>query len=95
MKLATYTSNGQTRTGIVVGDAIIDSGVAGTMIDLIRDWDHLKGDLETKAAAGGGGQHTGACKAQAGRRRWWSHLAIEIGYQLGLNWAHAAAPNVH
>lgn len=54
MKLATYTSNGQTRTGIVVGDAIIDSGVAGTMIDLIRDWDHLKGDLETKAAAGGG-----------------------------------------
>lgn len=54
MKLATYTSNGHTRTGIVVGDAIIDSGVAGTMIDLIRDWDHLKGDLETKAAAGGG-----------------------------------------
>lgn len=54
MKLATYTSNGQTRTGIVVGDAIIDSGVAGTMIDLIRDWDHLKGDLETKAASGGG-----------------------------------------
>ena len=54
MKLATYTSNGQTRTGIVVGDAIIDSGVAGKMVDLIRDWDHVKGDLETKAAAGGG-----------------------------------------
>lgn len=54
MKLATYTANGQTRTGIVVGDAIIDSGVTGTMIDLIRDWDHHKGDLEKKAAAGGG-----------------------------------------
>lgn len=54
MKLATYTANRQTRTGIVVGDAIIDSGVAGTMIDLIRDWDHHKGDLEKKAAAGGG-----------------------------------------
>lgn len=54
MKLATYTANGQTRTGIVVGDAIIDSGVAGTMIDLIWDWDHHKGDLEKKAAAGGG-----------------------------------------
>jgi 2-keto-4-pentenoate hydratase/2-oxohepta-3-ene-1,7-dioic acid hydratase in catechol pathway len=54
LKLATYTANGQTRTGIVVGDAIIDSGVAGTMIDLIRDWDHHKGDLEKKAAAGGG-----------------------------------------
>jgi hypothetical protein len=36
MKLATYTANGQTRTGIVVGDQIIDTGVEGTMIDLIR-----------------------------------------------------------
>ena len=31
MKLATYTANGQTRTGIVVGDAIIDSGKITTM----------------------------------------------------------------
>lgn len=54
MKLATYTANGQTRTGIVVGDAIIDSGIDGTMIDLIRDWDALKPPLEAKASAGGG-----------------------------------------
>ena len=54
MKLATYTSQGATRTGIVVGDSIIDTGVAGTMIDLIRDWDALKPALEAKAAAGGG-----------------------------------------
>ena len=54
MKLATYTSQGVTRTGIVVGDSIIDTGVAGTMIDLIRDWDALKPTLEAKAAAGGG-----------------------------------------
>lgn len=54
MKLATYTLHGQTSTGIVVGDEIIDSGVAGTMIDLIRDWDQLKPDLEKRAAAGGG-----------------------------------------
>ena len=54
MKLATYTSNGQTRTGIVVGDRIIDTGVNGTMIDLIRDWDKLKAPLEAKAKAGGG-----------------------------------------
>ena len=54
MKLATYTLHGRTSTGIVVGDEIIDSGVAGTMIDLIRDWDQLKPDLEKKAAAGGG-----------------------------------------
>jgi 2-keto-4-pentenoate hydratase/2-oxohepta-3-ene-1,7-dioic acid hydratase in catechol pathway len=54
MKLATYTLHGRTSTGIVVGDEVIDSGVAGTMIDLIRDWDQLKPDLEKKAAAGGG-----------------------------------------
>lgn len=54
MKLATYTTDGQTRTGIVVGDRIIDSGLDGTMIDLIREWDVLKPALETKAAAGGG-----------------------------------------
>ena len=54
MKLATYTAQGETRTGIVVDDRIIDTGVAGTMIDLIRDWDALKPGLEVKAAAGGG-----------------------------------------
>ena len=37
MKLATYTTNGRTRTGIVVGDRIVDTGVQGTMIDLIRE----------------------------------------------------------
>ena len=54
MKLATYSIAGQMRTGIVVGDQIIDSGVDGTMIDLIRDWDALKSGLEARAAAGGG-----------------------------------------
>ncbi|MDP3907556.1 fumarylacetoacetate hydrolase family protein [Novosphingobium sp.] len=54
MKLATFTANGQTRTGIVVGDQIIDSGVDGTMIDLIRDWDALKPVLEARAATGAG-----------------------------------------
>jgi 2-keto-4-pentenoate hydratase/2-oxohepta-3-ene-1,7-dioic acid hydratase in catechol pathway len=54
MKLATYTADGQTRTGIVVGDSIIDSGLDATMLDLIREWDALKPALETKAAAGGG-----------------------------------------
>ena len=54
MKLCTYTADGQTRTGIVVGDTVIDSGVPGTMIDLIRDWDAVKPQLEAKAAAGDG-----------------------------------------
>lgn len=54
MKLATFTAQGQTKTGIIVGDNIIDTDVPGTMIDLIRDWDRLKPALEAKAAAGGG-----------------------------------------
>jgi 2-keto-4-pentenoate hydratase/2-oxohepta-3-ene-1,7-dioic acid hydratase in catechol pathway len=54
MKLATYTANGQTRTGIVVGERIIDTEVPGTMIDLMRQWDTLKGGLEAKANYGDG-----------------------------------------
>lgn len=54
MKLATYTANGQTRTGIIVGAHIIDTGVDATMMDIIREWEFLKPALETKAAAGGG-----------------------------------------
>lgn len=54
MKLATYTADGTTRTGIVVEDRVIDTGVEGTMIDLIRQWDEVKDELAAKAAAGGG-----------------------------------------
>ena len=35
-------------------DQVIDTGVPGTMIDLIKAWDALKPGLEAKAAAGGG-----------------------------------------
>jgi len=54
MKLATFTAGGKTRTGIVVGGRIIETGIDGTMVDLIRDWDRLKAGLAAKAAAGGG-----------------------------------------
>jgi 2-keto-4-pentenoate hydratase/2-oxohepta-3-ene-1,7-dioic acid hydratase in catechol pathway len=54
MKLGSFTVGGQTRTGIIVGDQIIDTGIAGSMIDLIRDWDVLKPGCEAKAVAGGG-----------------------------------------
>lgn len=53
MKLATYEDLGL-RTGIVVGDSIIDTGFAGTMIELIERWDELRPQLEALAAAGGG-----------------------------------------
>ena len=54
MKLATYTTNGQTLIGIVVGEQIVDTGFAGAMIDLILDWDTLRPDLEGRAEAGSG-----------------------------------------
>lgn len=54
MKLATYTFEGRTRTGVVVADTVIDTGVPGTMIDLIRDWDTHRSAVEARAAAGGG-----------------------------------------
>jgi len=54
MKLCTFTADGITRTGIVVGETVVETGVPGTMIDLIRDWDALKPGLEARAAIGGG-----------------------------------------
>lgn len=54
MKLATYSFDGRVRTGIVVDDHVIDTEASGSMIDLIRNWDTLRPDLEARAAAGGG-----------------------------------------
>ena len=54
MKLCTFTANGETRTGIVVGDNVIATGVPGTMIDVIRDWETLRPGMEAKASEGGG-----------------------------------------
>jgi 2-keto-4-pentenoate hydratase/2-oxohepta-3-ene-1,7-dioic acid hydratase in catechol pathway len=53
MKLATYEDGGL-KTGIVVGDTIIDTGFAGSMIDLIERWEDLRPQLEALAVAGGG-----------------------------------------
>ena len=49
MKLATYQADGQTRTGIVIDDRILDTGLPGTMIDLIAGWDDLKSGLAARA----------------------------------------------
>lgn len=53
MKLATYFDAGL-KTGIVVGDTVIDTGLPGSMIDLIARFDELRPSLEARAAAGGG-----------------------------------------
>lgn len=54
MKLCTFTQAGRTRTGIVVGDTVVETGVGGTMIDLIRNFAALKSGLEAMAAMGKG-----------------------------------------
>lgn len=56
MKLATYSEPGQsnTKVGIVVGDKIIDSGFAGSMIDLIAQWSDQRASLQRLADAGTG-----------------------------------------
>lgn len=54
MKLATYTFEGRTRTGIIVDDTIVSTGIEGTMIDLIKDWETVRPRLEALAAQGGG-----------------------------------------
>jgi 2-keto-4-pentenoate hydratase/2-oxohepta-3-ene-1,7-dioic acid hydratase in catechol pathway len=53
MKLATYSDNG-IHTGIIVGNSIIDTGLADDMIGIIAAWDRLQPQLAAKAAAGGG-----------------------------------------
>ena len=53
MKLATYRDNG-IRTGIIMGDQIIDTGLALDMIAIIAGWDRLQPELAAIAAAGGG-----------------------------------------
>lgn len=54
MKLATYRTAAATRTGIVIGDTVFDTGFDGTMIELIARWEELRPGLEAKALAGGG-----------------------------------------
>lgn len=79
MKLCTYTANNETQTGIVVGDSVIDSGVPGTMIDLIREWDRLKPELEAKERAGGG-VPLASVKLEAPVRRPGKIFAIGLNY---------------
>jgi 2-keto-4-pentenoate hydratase/2-oxohepta-3-ene-1,7-dioic acid hydratase in catechol pathway len=79
MKLATFTADGRTRTGIVVDDHIIDTGLEGTMIDLIRTWDAVKDSLAAKAAAGGG-IPLGAVKLEAPVQRPGKIFAIGLNY---------------
>jgi 2-keto-4-pentenoate hydratase/2-oxohepta-3-ene-1,7-dioic acid hydratase in catechol pathway len=78
MKLATYTANGQTRTGIVV-DSIIDSGVARHDDRPDPGLGSAEADLEAKAAAGGGVPLT-SVKLEAPVQRPGKIFAIGLNY---------------
>lgn len=51
MKLATYRAGPGWRTGIVRGDRLVDTGIPGSMIDLIAGWEQLRPGLEARAEA--------------------------------------------
>ncbi len=91
MKLATYSADGVTRTGIIVCDTVIDSGVAGTMIDLIRNWDSLKPQLEARAE-GGGGMPLAAVKLEAPIPRPGKIWAIGLNYADHIAESNMATP---
>jgi 2-keto-4-pentenoate hydratase/2-oxohepta-3-ene-1,7-dioic acid hydratase in catechol pathway len=91
MKLCTYTAEGQTRTGIVVGDSVVDTGVAGTMIDLIQQWDDLKAGLEARAGAGGG-VPLAAVKLEAPVQRPGKLFAIGLNYADHIAESNMATP---
>jgi len=52
MKIAAFERNGATGIGVVFGENIADTGIRGTMIDLIADWDNQRGTIARAAAEG-------------------------------------------
>ena len=51
MKLASYDDGGR-RIGVVTADRIVDTGFDGPMIELIAQWEALKGDIAARVAGG-------------------------------------------
>jgi 2-keto-4-pentenoate hydratase/2-oxohepta-3-ene-1,7-dioic acid hydratase in catechol pathway len=52
MKLASFENAAGRQTGVVTGDTITPTGVAGTMIDIIANWEALKPDVVRNTANG-------------------------------------------
>jgi 2-keto-4-pentenoate hydratase/2-oxohepta-3-ene-1,7-dioic acid hydratase in catechol pathway len=49
MKLALYEDGSPPQTGMVVGDRIIPTGLTGSMVDLIAQWDDVHENLRERA----------------------------------------------
>lgn len=90
MKLATYDDNGL-KIGIVIDETIIDTGFAGTMIDLIAQWDDLRTGLEAKAVMGGG-KPLASVKLEAPVQRPGKIWAIGLNYADHIAESNMATP---
>jgi len=53
MKLALFDDGAGPKTGVVQGDTIAPTGIAGSMIELITSWDHVKDQIAEAAKAHG------------------------------------------
>ena len=54
MKLALFDDGSGPRTGIVTGDRVVPTGLAGGMIELIARWDEVRAGLAARAASAEG-----------------------------------------
>jgi 2-keto-4-pentenoate hydratase/2-oxohepta-3-ene-1,7-dioic acid hydratase in catechol pathway len=79
MKLALFDAGAGPQTGVVVGDRVIATGLAGSMIDLITQWDALKPEVE-KAVASGSGPRTSEVRLLAPIQRPGKIFAIGLNY---------------
>ena len=52
MKLAMFENAAGRQTGVVTGDTIMPTGIAGSMIDLIANWETLKPEVVRNTAKG-------------------------------------------
>lgn len=76
MKIALYDDGSGPQTGVVTGDAVVPTGIAGSMIDLIAQWDALK-DAVRRA---GGARPLSSVKLLAPVQRPGKIFAIGLNY---------------
>ncbi|MCA8899745.1 MAG: fumarylacetoacetate hydrolase family protein [Hyphomonas sp.] len=81
MKLATYSDNGSDirKIGIVQGETLTDTGFAGTMLDLIAQWD-AQSDAVARAAGAGQGVPLSSVRLRAPVERPGKIWAIGLNY---------------
>jgi 2-keto-4-pentenoate hydratase/2-oxohepta-3-ene-1,7-dioic acid hydratase in catechol pathway len=80
MKLAVYSdADGGRRIGVVSGEAVHDAGYAGSMMELIADWEAQRESV-AKAAAAGAGKPLSSVKLHAPVERPGKIWAVGLNY---------------